>query len=298
MQNRNVDKDLQIFNLLNQFEVQLQQDVLNKKIAILQSVLKLFSASDNLRREFKKAVNGLISIRNAFNRVDHQILLQDLDQINQAVQDGFEMFKINSGIHDAVQPEKKKHVVIKSLQDLDLLGKIQQPEKQSKAINPLKFLLQECLKKFEGAPQYVHLNIPLIVSAHVQNEKILPKAGIVIQSSSFGYLWSNQYVIALHKDFRNWNLQDLYRMMENKYHEKFELKYKPIRHKAFADYTFYWMLPARVSKYLQGMIVYNCSLPFEQPLSEQKAADKQLTEKLRQLRLQKESQQAGEKDNE
>lgn len=298
MESRDESKDYELFGILKTIQLQLDKATIKKELAKMGQAVKLFHPKDNLRKELKKNMNSLQSIFNAFDRVDHNELQKDLEEISSRVTEIFEMFKLSTGIHNNVKVKAKK-MKITSLADLDklkdLVFEVDTTEEKGSAVNFLSHMTEQCANKLDNGDDVVFLNIPLIMNAYSENMDKLPRLGILVQNSKYGTLWSNQYIVAIKKD-KNPTLEEVKKIIYKEYNEGFDFLFSPLRHKTFPDYLFYWGIPKRVMTELVYLKVYGYSLPFELRVKD-KEISKERVKELREMRLAREAEKKkGKKD--
>jgi len=248
-------KDYKIFELLDSIDLKLDSETLSSQIAKVQAAMKMFGVVTPARKTLRRCVNSLISIKSALDRVDPMILQSDLEDIKNNIQKVFDDFKLLTGITyipkvNKLKKEAKKKIYT-DLADLEILtNKEYAAEKENEELelkrseyNLLEKYLEDMRHNLEDNPDKLALKMSLIIDGTSPDYKKFPRLGIITTRTSYGILWSNQYVLAIKKEKKLSN-KELETIMENHFDQKMTLLYSmPMLYKDFPEYYFFWFWP-------------------------------------------------------
>ena len=262
------DKSYQIFSLYDSIELTLDEKKLKSQIELIKSLMKLYGVNSPTRKQLKRNIASLSSIYSALNRVDVSVLQQDLDVIKASLQKEFDEFKLLTGITTVRREGKPKKKVLTSLEDLALLNSKEEISDGTELVgektsyNLLQAYANKMKQTLSENPDFILINIPLLINAVTPDFIKLPRLGIQIQRSSFGTTWNNQWVFALRKTvhLEKEKIEELTKEVTKE--NMVLMSDHAMVDKAFPDYVFFWIFPVRILKELTSFKVIGYALPF------------------------------------
>lgn len=295
------DKSYQIFEIYNSIDLSLDEKKLKSQIELVKSLMKLYGVNTPTRKQLKRNIASLLSIYSALNRVDTNVLQRDLDAIQANIEKEFTDFKLLTGITTVKREGKKRKKILTSLEDLALLNSKEEISDGTELVgfrtsyNLLESYADKMRKNLENNPDFLVVNMPLLINAVTPDFIKLPRLGIQVQKSSFGTTWSNQWVFVLKKSV-TMDKQQIERLSKEVAGEKLSLMYdQAMTNQSFPGYFFFWLIPVRVIKELFSLQVHGYAMPFPS----QKDAQKHTTvdvKTLREARLKREQEKRCHKE--
>lgn len=285
-QSRSVDKDYDLFDLFSGLEFHLDE-TLEKSESKIKEILKLFPIKNKNRDQIKIAYNMVRSIRSAMERIEPVILNQDLDRVKDIIDKVFEDFKRTTGIDAPRKKEKKqKKICLNSFEQLNSMNEIREQYEEVEASSTfLQNNLEELQERWkDNNNSLIFEDLPILVVGYVENMNQVKLAGISVENSNYGYLWS-PCKIAVVKDIE----VDIDNICKEA-REKFGINYASIteiyKSGYFPGYSFCWLQPVSLTVSWGRNFISSWTLPLPNKMI--KPLSKERTAELRKLRLERE----------